>query len=73
MASNSSLGAAMGGEGTADKIPGGSLPRLVLGRLGYPAGAGAPRIVCADWRGEADRLYGRELEIQASLRDPHNE
>ena len=73
MASNSSLGAALGGEGTADKIPGRSLPTLVLGRLGYPAGAGAPRIVCVDWRGEADRLYGRELEIQVALRDPHNE
>ena len=68
-----SLGAAMGGEGTADKIPGGSLPALVLGRLGYPAGAGAPRLVSAEWRGEANRLYGRELEIQVALRDPHNE
>ena len=72
MASNSSLGAAMGGEGTADKIPGRSLRTLVLGRLGYPTGAGAPRLVCADWRGEADRLYGREREIQVALRDPHN-
>jgi len=68
-----SLGAALGGEGTVDRLPGRSLPTLVLGRLGYPAGAGAPRIVCADWRGEADRLYGRELEIQVALRDPHNE
>ena len=68
-----SLGAAMGGEGTADKIPGRSLPTLVLGRLGYPAGAGAPRLVSAEWRGETDRLYGRELEIQVALRDPHNE
>ena len=33
MASNSSLGAALGGEGTADKIPGRSLRTLVLGRL----------------------------------------
>ena len=73
MASNSSLGAALGGEGTADKIPGGSLPALVLGRLGYTAGAGAPRLVSAEWRGETDRLFGRELEIQVALRDPHNE
>ena len=73
MASNSSLGAALGGEGTADKIPGRSLPTLVLGRLGYPAGAGAPRLVSAEWRGETDRLYGREREIQGALRDPHNE
>ena len=52
-----SLGAALGGEGTADKIPGGSLPALVLSRLGYPTGAGAPRLVSAEWRGETDRLY----------------
>ena len=39
-----SLGAALGGEGTADRLPGRSLPTLVLGRLGYPAGAGAPRL-----------------------------
>ena len=73
MASNSSLGAAMGGEGTADKIPGRSLPTLVLGRLGYPTGGGAPRLVSAEWRGETERLYGRELAIQVALRDPHNE
>ena len=73
MASNSSLGAALGGEGTADKLPGRSLPSLVLGRLGYPTGGGAPRLVSAEWRGETERLYGRELEIQVSLRDPHNE
>ena len=73
MASNSSLGAAMGGEGTADKIPGRSLPTLVLGRLGYPTGGGAPRLGSAEWRGETERLYGRELAIQVALRDPHNE
>ena len=55
-----SLGAALGGEGTADKIPGRSLPALVLGRLGYPTGAGAPRLVCADWRGETERLYAAD-------------
>ena len=49
-----SLGAALGGEGTADKLPGRSLSSLVLSRLGYPTGAGAPRLVSAEWRGETE-------------------
>ena len=48
MAANSSLGAALGGEGDAERLPGRPLPALVLDRLGYP-GAGAPRLVSAAW------------------------
>ena len=64
MAANSSLGAALGGEGDAERLPGRPLPALVLDRLGYPAGAGAPRLVSAAWRREADRLFGRERDLR---------
>lgn len=70
--SNASLGAAMGGAGAAKKLPGTSLPTLVLERLGYQI-SGAPRLVSADWRRESDRLYGREREIQLTLEEPHDE
>ena len=72
MAANSSLGAALGGEGDAERLPGRPLPALVLDRLGYP-GAGAPRLVSMAWRREADRLFGREREIQLALEGPHDE
>jgi hypothetical protein len=73
MAANSSLGAALGGVGDAERLPGRPLPALVLDRLGYPVGAGAPRLVSAAWRREADRLFGREREIQLALEGPHDE